>query len=403
MVLTYDAPRGGQAAPATSYGFTPAGIASFTGRDVVSHFSRLEQAISVALGSADYSDAMAWGDALGAVLMTLAGATAGAIMLPGPVVRWRLIPSPATDRVERRDHDEATERLGVPGERGRPDSLRGDAIGWSRDDVPSLETRSPAAALQPRCAIGIRVRTGDGTIAALYVRRDAALGPLEPQVIAAFRAIAPAFQAGVNDWLRLSASRANVEGMLASLRDAALLFDADGTPVYANAAIEKLGEQTAARVRDEAQRLAWALGAVARRSTRASGSSNAGSRDGDARSERTVRVGALVYRLGGSLVGEHLLGARPAVLVTVTSAASEPLTDDALHEQYGLTTREMQVARLIAEGLSNNEIAERLGVRFFTARNHVERALAKLGVTSRHRVGPLLRNETEAEGSNRAA
>ena len=54
---------------------------------------------------------------------------------------------------------------------------------------------------------------------------------------------------------------------------------------------------------------------------------------------------------------------------------------------------EIQVARLIAEGLSNNEIADRLGVRFFTARNHVERTLAKLQVASRHRVGPLLRNE----------
>jgi len=89
--------------------------------------------------------------------------------------------------------------------------------------------------------------------------------------------------------------------------------------------------------------------------------------------------------------------------VTITAGATEPLTDDALRAEYGLTAREIQVARLIAEGLSNNEIAERLGVRFFTARNHVERTLAKLGVTSRHRVGPLLRSEAEAEGSNRAA
>ena len=403
MVPTVDAPRGGLAAPAASYGVTPAGIASVSGRDVDSHLSRLEHAISVALGSDEYSDVTAWADALGAALTALAGAKVGAIMLPGPIARWRLISNSATDQLRRRDHDEVTERLGVPAERGRPDALRGDAILWTRDDLSSVDTPRPAAALQPRSAVGIRVRTADGAIAAVYVRREAALGPLEPQVIAAFRAIAPAFQAGVNGWLRVSASRANVEGMLGSLRDAALLFDADGTPVYANAATERLGEQTAARLRDEAQRLAWALGAVARRRTRASISATDGSRDVDARSERTVRIGALVYRLGGSLVGEHLLGANPAVLVTVSSAVSEPLTDDSLHERYGLTARETQVARLIAEGLSNNEIAERLGVRFFTARNHVERTLSKLGVTSRHRVGPLLRNETETAGSNRAA
>ena len=58
----------------------------------------------------------------------------------------------------------------------------------------------------------------------------------------------------------------------------------------------------------------------------------------------------------------------------------------------------------IDEGLSNNEIADRLGVRFFTARNHVERTLAKLRVTSRHRVGPLLRNELATENrSGRAS
>jgi len=84
------------------------------------------------------------------------------------------------------------------------------------------------------------------------------------------------------------------------------------------------------------------------------------------------------------------------VLVTMSASATEPLSDNVLHDEFGLTAREIQVARLIAEGLSNNEIADRLGVRFFTARNHVERTLAKLHVTSRHRVGPLLRNESAA-------
>ena len=37
--------------------------------------------------------------------------------------------------------------------------------------------------------------------------------------------------------------------------------------------------------------------------------------------------------------------------------------------------------------------AERLGVSYFTARNHVERVLSKLGVANRSRVGAVLRNE----------
>ena len=98
------------------------------------------------------------------------------------------------------------------------------------------------------------------------------------------------------------------------------------------------------------------------------------------------------------------MGAESAVLVIVSTSATEPLSDAVLHAEFGLTTREIQVARLIAEGLSNNEIADRLGVRFFTARNHVERTLAKLRVTSRHRVGPFLRIESAADAlSGRAS
>jgi len=48
-----------------------------------------------------------------------------------------------------------------------------------------------------------------------------------------------------------------------------------------------------------------------------------------------------------------------------------------------LTAREFEVARLIAEGLTNAEIAERLDIAPKTASAHVEHILAKLGVTRR--------------------
>jgi DNA-binding CsgD family transcriptional regulator len=48
-----------------------------------------------------------------------------------------------------------------------------------------------------------------------------------------------------------------------------------------------------------------------------------------------------------------------------------------------LTAREFEVARLIAEGLTNAEIAERLEIAPKTASAHVEHILAKLGVTRR--------------------
>ncbi len=57
-----------------------------------------------------------------------------------------------------------------------------------------------------------------------------------------------------------------------------------------------------------------------------------------------------------------------------------PSRPDALSE---LTPRETEVLRLVAEGLSNGEIAERLVVSDETGKTHVSRILAKLDVRDR--------------------
>ena len=98
--------------------------------------------------------------------------------------------------------------------------------------------------------------------------------------------------------------------------------------------------------------------------------------------ELMARVAALLRRAELRVV--------PAAVPTPAPVADAP-TDAELQTRFGLTPRQALVARLLAEGCSNAEVAERLGVSEHTARNHTTHVLAKLGTSKRARVATLLR------------
>ena len=52
----------------------------------------------------------------------------------------------------------------------------------------------------------------------------------------------------------------------------------------------------------------------------------------------------------------------------------------------GLTARQSEVAALVAEGLTNRDIAERLGITERSAESHLERIRLRLGFRSRAQV-----------------
>jgi DNA-binding CsgD family transcriptional regulator len=58
-----------------------------------------------------------------------------------------------------------------------------------------------------------------------------------------------------------------------------------------------------------------------------------------------------------------------------------------------LTPREREVARLMARGLTNPQIAEELGIGFGTAKTHVSQVIAKLGVSTREEATAAWRSE----------
>jgi DNA-binding NarL/FixJ family response regulator len=79
--------------------------------------------------------------------------------------------------------------------------------------------------------------------------------------------------------------------------------------------------------------------------------------------------------------GEALLS--PSVTArVVTEFARRPLTGTGRRLDF-LTAREVEVVRLVASGLSNEEVARALHISPLTAKTHVTRALAKAGVRDR--------------------
>jgi DNA-binding CsgD family transcriptional regulator len=74
----------------------------------------------------------------------------------------------------------------------------------------------------------------------------------------------------------------------------------------------------------------------------------------------------------------------------VADAMEAPLPWLRTSDLPALTPREREVARLAADGLTNADIAARLGVSVRTVHTHLQSAYAKLGVNDRTRLGTLL-------------
>jgi DNA-binding CsgD family transcriptional regulator len=114
-----------------------------------------------------------------------------------------------------------------------------------------------------------------------------------------------------------------------------------------------------------------------------------------ARSERVARE-ALGERAYGRLNERGARLALDRAVELVLADADSPLRLPAQDAERGgrsgsegLTPREREVAALVAQGLSNREVAERLVISKRTADAHVEHILAKLGASSRTEIAAL--------------
>jgi DNA-binding NarL/FixJ family response regulator len=104
---------------------------------------------------------------------------------------------------------------------------------------------------------------------------------------------------------------------------------------------------------------------------------------GDEEIFRALQAGAITYLLKESL-GDDLVP-----IIRQVHAGGGPIPADVARKladrlsQPSLTTREIQILQLVAEGMRNKELAGSLGISEQTAQGHIKNILSKLKVNDR--------------------
>jgi DNA-binding CsgD family transcriptional regulator len=169
-----------------------------------------------------------------------------------------------------------------------------------------------------------------------------------------------------------------VAGLFGALGLALLFYEEEGRMARESRAATSLLRADAEedRLRSAARRLAVAV------------REGAGRRRGTAATEVVTANGR--YSLRAAAVPAALLGGGVTALVALTMHAPAALTDGQLRDRFALTPRQVEVARLMARGLTNADIGLSLVISHHTAERHAERVLRKLRVATRSAVAAFL-------------
>jgi two-component system, NarL family, response regulator LiaR len=94
---------------------------------------------------------------------------------------------------------------------------------------------------------------------------------------------------------------------------------------------------------------------------------------------------AAIFALLGIWLGLRITGREERIVVKeVVAPDRKPfVVDESKREDLGITRRELEILELIAQGMSNREIAEKLFVSENTVKTHSSRVFDKLGARRR--------------------
>lgn len=155
------------------------------------------------------------------------------------------------------------------------------------------------------------------------------------------------------------------------------IYDVRGTLAYANRAmLEHLG--TAVNEDSLRHELATIAGKVSAARTQMRSSANI-----ERVTHCTIDRADGSYTLEAIHVAAGVIGDDAAILISMRLPPPDPFCAVILKKRYGLTRKQVVVARLLAQGLRNDEIARRLFISEHTARHHVEQIKLKVGAHTR--------------------
>lgn len=247
--------------------------------------------------------------------------------------------------------------------------------GIPMDEVPMYHEVVKPAGLAHSAVATAPVSGGEAFLGVSHSRPGRA--PLsEEQMLSLMRIVLPTFEAGVAALLGFEGDGASLATAVDRLGTATAVFTGPGEEVHRSRRLRELLEAEPERAVLEEQMRWLAAEAAAVRDARGDPSSGPVGR-------RDVATDTARYLLRAALAGRGAIDPGRAVLVSVERITPELPPKRTLVERHELTPRQAEVALLMARGLSNREIAERLGISRHTVRHHAEWVFTKLEIHSR--------------------
>jgi DNA-binding CsgD family transcriptional regulator len=251
-------------------------------------------------------------------------------------------------------------------------------VGYRMQDSPMISDVLAARGIRDFVGLHPDVAFGDVLVWILFKRRDESRFGEHTQNL--LLTLLPQLKAGLDSLIRFDAQRTSLD----ELSDAVMVYGADRREVHRNASFVRLcgSDPEHEIIVGAARSIANSLHPLV----------FPGRRAWHAPGIRKISTRSATYELKGTLLPPGAFGGDASVMILVSRVGVTLPDADTVRDRFGLSRREAEVALLLAEGLSNAEIADRLFLSPHTARRHTANIYEKLGVNTRKGLALLFLN-----------